>query len=374
MATYLPALRARMGTTDYFLSVVTLGEASRLIEYVEEVDSWTVETPPELKLQRKLNIQRVERELVPYLLSRDDHFYSSLTVEIRPVPYEQGPGEVEFTPKENFPGGVAFGSLTLDGTEVLAALDGQHRLKSIERAIRQKPELAREHIALIMVPFRGLERSQSLFSDLNRYARAPSKSIALLFTHREVLARVAKALTIRVPLLRDRTNMESTSLSINSRYFITLSTLYETTRALAGKDTPDDPVVEDRLIDELAGIWIALTDAIAEWGQVARGEEHPAYLRQRFLHMHGVGQQAIALVVAAARQASGENWRRILEPLGVVDWRVVNPAWQGVALHGGRVTNTSTSIQLLARALRKLVGLDAEPLAAPFSDPAESRQ
>src|SRR5215217_3532632 len=194
MATFIPAFHARMGDLDYFVSVVTLGEATRLVQYVEQVDGWTSETPPELKLQRKLNLQRVERELVPYLVGGDDHFYSALTVEIRPSPSDDGVGEIAFEPQNSFAGGLGFGTLTLDGTETLYALDGQHRLKSIELAIRQRPQLAREHITLILIPFRDVARSQSLFSDLNRFAKPTSKSISILFTHREGLARVTKEL------------------------------------------------------------------------------------------------------------------------------------------------------------------------------------
>src|SRR5439155_10208673 len=125
---------------------------------------------------------------VPYLVGNEDHFYSALTVEIRPAPYGDGEGCISFEVKDSFPGGLQFGVLTLDGTESLYALDGQHRLRSIAIAIRQRPELAREHIALIMVPFCSIPRSQTLFSDLNRYAKGPSKSMSLLFTHREGLA------------------------------------------------------------------------------------------------------------------------------------------------------------------------------------------
>src|SRR4051794_12302975 len=50
MATYIPAIRANMGGTDYFVSSVTFGEAARMVDYVEDVDNWTDETPPELKL------------------------------------------------------------------------------------------------------------------------------------------------------------------------------------------------------------------------------------------------------------------------------------------------------------------------------------
>ncbi len=351
MATFIPALRALMGDLEYYVSTVTFGEAARMVEYVEHVDGWTSETPPELKLQRRLNQQRVERELVPYLIANQDHFYSALTVEIRPAPYADGQGSITYDVKDSFPGGLQFGTLTLDGTESLYALDGQHRLRSIELAIRQRPELARQHIALILVPFHSISRSQTLFSDLNRYAKGPSKSMSLLFTHREALARVAKALAWQVPLLRDRVNMESTSLSANSRQFITLSTLYEMARVLLGSATGRAESDEAGVVQEQAEIWNVLTDCLDEWQQVSTGEEHPAYLRQRYLHMHGVGQQAIAIAVSRIRDDFGGNWARTASRLGRIDWTLVNPEWQGIALHGGRVNNTSTSVRLLADAI-----------------------
>jgi DNA sulfur modification protein DndB len=367
MATFLPAIRANMGDTEYFVSAVTLGEAARMVQYVEDVDGWTVETPSELKLQRKLNLQRVEREMVPYLISTDDHFYSALTVEIRPAPQDGQQGKVLFSPKDSFPGGLEFGMLTLDGTECLYALDGQHRLKSIELAIRQRPELAREHITLVLVPFQSIVRSQTLFSDLNRYAKAPSKSIALLFTHREALARVAKALAQSVPLLRDRVNMESTSLSTNARHFVTLSTLYEMTKTLLSEAVTPVDLDEEQAVADLTQVWKILTDAIDTWRLVAEGREHPAYLRQRYLNMHGVAQQAIAIAVAGARRDLGASWIQAITHFGELDWRLTNPEWQGVALHGGRVNNTSTSVRLLAETLQAKIGLHATGQESSYS-------
>lgn len=358
MATYIPAFRAQMGDLVYYSAVVTLGEANRLVDYVEDADDWTSETPPELKLQRKLNVPRVERELVPYLVGSSDHFYSALTVEVRPAPMLDGDGvePLQFEVRERFPGGLEFGSLTLDGTESLYALDGQHRLKSIELAIRQRPQLAREHIALMLIPFQSVPRSQTLFSDLNRFAKPTSKSISLLFTHREGLARVAKGLAAAVPILRDRVNMETTSLSSNSRHFITLSTLYETTKSLAGCSDAEAADHEDEIVERLAGIWTELSDAIPAWRDVRNSVEHPAYLRQRSLCMHGVGQQAVAIAAATAIRQQPDDWRPLVRRLGDVDWALTNPAWQGAGMHGTRVNNTSTSVRQLSALLTERIG------------------
>jgi DNA sulfur modification protein DndB len=367
MATFVPAMRAKMGDLEYFVSAVTLGEAARMIDYVEEIDDWTSETPSQLKLQRKLNIQRVEREMVPYLTTSKHRFYSSLTVEIRPAPFGENEGTIAFERLQSFPGGIEFGTLTLDGTESLYALDGQHRLKSIERAIRHKPELARDHISLILVPFRDITRSQTLFSDLNRYAKPPSKSLSLLFSHDDPIARVAKTLADQVPLLRNRTNMETTSLSSNSRYFITLSTLHEMTKAFLGDRPLADGESESSAVADQSEIWGELTKAFVEWGMVAAGEEHPAYLRQQFLHMHGVAHQGIGRAVARARAQLGPGWREAVATLGRLDWRLTNLEWHGVALHGGRVHNTDTSVRMLSELLQVKLGLRAPRARTPVS-------
>ena len=376
MATTFPALHGRMGDLEYFVAITTVGEATRTVQYVEEVDDWGSETPPELKLQRKLNVQRVDREMVPYLLENSDHFYSALTVEVRPTP-DAGPGQpaVTFEAREKFPGGIEFGLVLLDGTESLYAMDGQHRLKSMELAIKQQPQLAREQIALILVPFQTVQRSQSLFSDLNRYARSPSKSISLLFTHREALARVTKKLCGAVSLLKDRVNMETTTLSKSARQFITLSTLYEMTRALLRQDTDVADLDEEAAVDELVGIWQVMTDAIPQWRLVADDEEHPAYLRAQFLNMHGVCQQAVALAVGRIRSDQPDSWASIVaETFTSTDWRLTNPKWQGIALHGGRVNNTTTSIRNLAGLLEAEMGIEPETRQAEAIRAAFERQ
>jgi DNA sulfur modification protein DndB len=117
------------------------------------------------------------------------------------------------------------------------------------------------------------------------------------------------------------------------------------------------PDREDALAAECKEIWDLLTETMDQWDLVARGKEHPAYLRQRYLNMHGVGQQAIALAVAHAKRERNGTWSRTVRMLKKVDWRLTNSEWQGVALHGGRVNNTSTSIRMLAAVLEKKMGL-----------------
>src|SRR6478752_8977243 len=117
MASTFPAIRAGMGENEFYCSVLTFGEAARLIQFVEDVDDWSVDTEPESKIQRRLNVARVEREMVPYLVNVPDHFYSALTVEIRPAITEGFDGRLAFEPiGPGVVGGMSWGQLVLDGT------------------------------------------------------------------------------------------------------------------------------------------------------------------------------------------------------------------------------------------------------------------
>jgi DNA sulfur modification protein DndB len=359
MASTFPAIRAFMGEGEFYCSVLTYGEAARLIQFVEDVDDWSTDTDPEAKIQRRLNVPRVEREMVPYLLNVPDHFYSALTVEIRPAITDTFDGHLPFEAiGPSITGGMAWGQLTLDGTETLYALDGQHRLKSIQLAIRQRPELAREQIPVIFVPHRSPRRSQLLFSDLNRFAKSPSKSISLLFSHRDPVVTLAKVLMDRVGFLAGRVEVETTSLSKHTPNVVTLSSLYEMTRSLTEGRTVGDPLAQEE-VDRQIEIWEGLVRHVEPWRKVAAREEHPAYLRKEYLAMHGVCHQAIAGAIAPLL-TNGANIDATLKPLGNVDWRISNQEWQGIAVQGRHISNTSTTVRNLAGMLSFKVGGQVE--------------
>jgi DNA sulfur modification protein DndB len=355
MASTFPAIRATMGETEFFCSVLTYGEAARLIQFVEDVDDWSSDTDPESKIQRRLNVSRVEREMVPYLLGVKDHFYSALTVEIRPAITESFDGSIPFEPLgPSITGGMSWGQILLDGTETLYALDGQHRLKSIQLAIRQRPELAREQIPVIFVPHRSQRRSQLLFSDLNRFAKSPSKSISLLFSHRDPVVTLAKILMDRVDFLAGRVEVETTSLSKHTPNVMTLSSLYEMTKSFTEGGRVPDPV-PDSVVERHLAIWDGLTKHIGPWRQVVAREEHPSTLRREYIAMHGVCHQAIAVAVAPLL-ADGAEVDGVLRGLQNIDWRIANREWQGIAVQGRHINNTSTTVRNLGGLLSFKLG------------------
>jgi DNA sulfur modification protein DndB len=79
----------------------------------------------------------------------------------------------------------------------------------------------------------SVERDQQMFSDLNRTARKTSKSLDVLYDHRDPMNRITfKAVASSVPIFKERTELESSSLSARSAKFVTLAVLYEANRSL----------------------------------------------------------------------------------------------------------------------------------------------
>lgn len=363
MGSYFEGARGRMGETDFFVTSMRLGELARNIGYAERELAEGAEMAPDLLRQRKLNISRVRQEMVPYLIDREDHFFSAITVEvIRPGEEEH---RINFIANHENPD---FGRIYFDGTETLQAVDGQHRLKAIQLALQSAPELAKESIAVVFVPHQSIRRSQQLFSDLNRYAKTPSKTLTILFEHREFAAVVAKAWAAQCSAFCDgRTNMETNSLVSKSRHVITLSVLYECVRDLMDKEYAKKVWTDRQQLEAEAS---ALGGRFAEWYDelvtpnlpelvdVINGRVRPVELRSRFVYSHSVGWRAIAITIRRAMDQR-HTWKDVVaRGVGQIDWRATNPEWEGSAIVAGAIANRRQNIARTAALVSAKFGLD----------------
>lgn len=346
----LRAIRARMGRIDYYITTASLGEVARIVSYKENPKNW----PVELRKQRPLNMTRVRKEMVPYLLENPDHFYNALVLEhVRPGSTNH---DIRFIADPDQPN---TGWVELEGSETLEALDGQHRLKSIELAVTEMPDLAGETIALVVVPHQAMEVSQQLFSDLNRQAKTTPKSLNVVFEHREETALLAKDLAKRSRLLADKVNMAGSGLSERSPYIVTISTVYEAVKimkpVLAGGDY-------EAKVGELVEYWDVALGALPGMADVVSGKIHPGQLRSKYVYCTGVGFEALAETIKAAREAFPGKWRDILTiGLARIKWELSDSQWEGVALFAGRIAIARAARRRTATLIKYLLGLPVEP-------------
>ena len=71
-----------------------------------------------------------------------------------------------------------------------------------------------------------------MFADLNRHAVRPSRSLGLLYDHRDERVKLTKLMVARSALFKDFIETERSTLSMRSRKLFTLSAVHTANKAL----------------------------------------------------------------------------------------------------------------------------------------------
>jgi DNA sulfur modification protein DndB len=311
----------------------------------------TEELVPELRAQRQLNKGRIP-ELTRYITRNPDNYvFSAITASID--------SEVTFQQLSDEGEGKRVGLLHIPMSARFIINDGQHRRAAIDMALKERPELGDETIAVVFFLDVGLERCQQMFADLNRYAIRPSKSLGLLYDHRDVTAKLAKGLIANSPVFRDVVELEKTNLSPRSRRLFTLSAIYHATDQLLDGIDAGDP---QKMATLALAFWEEIAKHMKEWGRVRNGELTAGEVRIDYIHSHGVVLQALARVGNALIQKYPKQWTRKLAAIKNIDWRRANSKlWEGRALVGGQVSKGHQNIILTANAIKNHLVLALSP-------------
>ena len=340
-----PAIRGIQAGREYYVSMCPMRLLPKIFLFDEE------ELVPELRAQRLINKSRLP-ELTRYITDNPDSYvFSAITVSID--------AEVRFEGMASEGDASRIGMLRVPMSARFIINDGQHRRAAMERALREKPELGDESIAVVFFLDVGLDRCQQMFADLNRYAIRPSKSLSILYDYRDDTARLTKALIAGSPAFRDLVELEKTSLAQRSRRLFTLSALYHATvELLFGLEDEDAQAMAELALR----FWEAVASQLLEWERVRVGELSAGEVRTDYIHTHGVVLQALGRVGNALIREFPKEWSKRLEGLGGIDWRRSNSArWEGRALVGGRLSNSGQNVVLTGNAIKAELGLGLTP-------------
>ena len=341
-----PAIRGIQARREYYVSQCPL----RLIPRLFQFDG--ADLPAEVRAQRVLNRGRLP-EIASYMVAnRDTYVFSALTASVdADVRFETLPGEGD---------GGRLGLLRIPMSARFVINDGQHRRGAIEIALEEDPSLGDETIAVVFFLDRGLDRSQQMFADLNRYAVRPSMSIGVLYDHRNPHASLARAVVSASWLLRDIVEMEKSNLSARSRKLFTLSAIFTTCRALlAGID-------EAQLVDYVpiaTEFWDGIGDGFPEWHMVRERKLSAGEVRTDFIHSHGTVLHALGRVGNSILLSDPSvNWKDVGRKLGEIDWHKSNVAlWEGRSMTGGGVSKSGNNVTLTTNALKSHLGISLTP-------------
>ncbi|MDH5626226.1 MAG: DNA sulfur modification protein DndB [Nitrospira sp.] len=336
-----PTIRGVQAGAEHYVSMCPLRLIPRMFLFNE------IEMVPELRAQRQLNRARLP-EIARYITDNAaDYVFSAITASVDGSVRFQAIGSGE---KES-----RMGTLHIPMDARLIINDGQHRRAAIDMALQERPELGDESIAVVLFVDKGLKRSQQMFADLNKYAIRPSRSLGILYDHRDDRAELARLIVTRSPLFGAVVEMEKSNLAKRSRRLITLSAIYTAKSALlSGTELKAGDDRADRAIE----YWTAVAEQFKEWALVQQNDLKASEVRQDYIHSHGVVLHALGRVGCSLFKHAPKDWRKRLRCLKSIDWRRANKKlWEGRAMVGGTVSKRQLHVTLTTNAIKAALAL-----------------
>ena len=278
----LPALRGIMGDWVFYSCLMNVGELSSRVNYADEIHKNVALSD---MIQRQLRSGRAA-QISEYLKRQPERFFNSLVIAtyggqpnwhaLSDVRNKTALDELKKL-KEVTISSVGF--LTFTGEEKLFALDGQHRLAGIKKAVKEGLDSdPYDELSVIFVGHKetgkGIKRTRRLFTTLNKTARPVSKGEIIALDEDDVMAICVRRLIEQTKLFGDKriafvasNNMPTT----NTTGLTTIGNLYDVltilfTNASSGlrKPTADlqrvrpDDTILDRYFKFAEGYFVEL--------------------------------------------------------------------------------------------------------------------
>ena len=392
MSSTVPAMKGRMGETDYYLISLKASELVNLVKEPKNMPGWDDEKIEEI-YQRKINYSRVRNQIAPYLAnSKDSRFFGSLivaafnfddTVKFTPLTEIPAVNRSKLRPDEE-EAGSKIGMLTLHGGIMMAPLDGQHRLKALEFAMLGKdqrgidipginvdPELANEDISVILVPY-DQNKARRIFTRVNKYARRPSASETHVTDDEDLFAVLARGVANNIG--GRLVKYAQPTLTAKDGEFTTLAILYACCKHIVDYSFAANVRAKAKVPNFSSDIRKACEDAVFNvWGRLLskievfadatadrseHGDAGRRDIRSKNLLGKPVPQECLVWAYLALTEGSTKMpWENACERLNALPWEItpenMGNVWQGFLWSGGTdgkivTKNRAISARLIA--------------------------
>jgi DNA sulfur modification protein DndB len=346
------AIRGIQAGREFYVAMCPLKTIPKLFIF----DDYDI--PPELRSQRILRESRIPA-IKDYILNNpEDYTFSSLTASVD--------GNMTFIPAPSLGKDGKLGRIYIDMDARLLINDGQHRRKAIEEALKEKPELGREMISVVFFQDEGLKRSQQMFSDLNKNAVKPTKSLNILYDHRDEFYRFIVDLTNSLEIFRGRVEMEKTTLSNRSTKAFTLNGISDASLKLLGiGKTKKITKKEEGLI---INFWKTVSENVSEWQMLIKEEIPPSELRKNFVNTNTNLLNALGIAGRIIIQEFPNEWETKLQNLKKIDWSRDAPEWDRRLMVNGQMQKQLIGIELAANIIITKCGLSLSPIRQKIED------
>ncbi|HEV2889180.1 MAG TPA: DNA sulfur modification protein DndB [Frankiaceae bacterium] len=391
MASVIPCIQGRMGSTTYYETTMPARELVVAARPASDLDGWATQSVEE-RLQRELNDKRVREEIVPYLARSADRFFGSVIVLI----YK---GSVTFEPLEQVSGKVPaayraiakrMGFLTIDGGQLIV-LDGQHRHRGLQEVIQARNidgefvgDVPTDDVCVIFIEHESDQKTRRIFNKVNRYAKPTTRGDNIITSEDDGYAILTRYLLedgapLGVRGLNGETalvNWKSNTLAARSTQLTTVSAVYETVKdILTIEGMEPESFDEKRRVNRPTDAELAAAYEIVErwWKLVLEGldpyrealADLPSIPRRRdnaspaSLLFKPLGQVALfrGLLIAAR---NGMEPAAVVRRANRVDWRITSDLWrETIVRSGARMVARKEAMDLAAHLIAYLVGAEA---------------
>ncbi len=373
MSSTLPAMKGKMGNTEYYLLSMKASELVNLVKEPKNMPGWDNEKIEEI-YQRKINYNRVRNQIAPYLADqKETRFFGSLivaafnfdeNVEFQPLTKNAAVSEARLPPADK-EAASKIGMLTLHGGIMMVPLDGQHRLKALEFAMKGKDhlgkdipgievdaDLAMEDISVILVPY-DPEKARRIFTRVNRYARRPTTSETYVTDDDDVFAVLARHIANRIggrlvkytqPTLTPKDSEFTTLAILHACCKVIVRESFPNYQELKADQLPSSDIVKTYKI-RVERVWDRLLSKIdvfrdATLNKLEDGDEKRREIRKENLLGKPVPQEClVSAYMSLTNPPTNMQWEETCQRLNALPWSIteenMSNVWQNVLWTGG---------------------------------------
>ena len=330
-----PAVRGIQAGSTFYTAMVPLRMLANLFGGADEY------VPPEYRAQRRLNRSRIP-EIRNYILeNRESYVFSALAASVD--------GVIEYHSSTSKDLGIL--QVSMDAKFLIN--DGQHRIAAILEAVQDDDSLLDESIPVVLFEDRGLNRSQQMFTDLNKHAVRTSNSIAELYDCRDPLAVLTRETIRSISFLNEFTDKERDILGKNSPALFTLNMFYRANKRIVGRDE-----LNDELSSFVTQFWKTVTKYMIPWQDLRKRELNKRDVKEKSISAQAVFIQALGKLACSLKGFSPEDLDSALSKMSEISWGRDDTAWYMRTIGpNGRVLNSDKAITLTANKIKTELGL-----------------
>jgi DNA sulfur modification protein DndB len=369
----IPAIRAKIGTWDYYVTTLTFEQVSNFVSKIDE-HLHKSESLSDL-IQRSITNNFIS--IKDYIVNQPEVFFGSLVLAVYDDYPEWRGIEFKYDNEETY----QMGLLEFPTVHKIFPVDGQHRVEGIKAALKEHPELASQRISAIFIGHKndeaGKQKTRRLFTTLNRYAKPVSLDDIIALDEDDIVAITTRYLLEEYDLFTGKRVVYAKQKAIpsNNKDAITsIITLYQANYELfrfffeekfekrATKNILDEylkfrPVTEDieSFISFSVRFWDAFKQKISCISVYLNESLNPAESFRNNdiggnLIFRPIGFLPIVKVSLSISRKEGKSFDQIFEALNTINLNIDSKPWQYVVwnpIQKKMIMNSDSLTQLL---------------------------